>query len=64
MVGSYEVQFAEDGSTMEGYGEVLYVWNRVPVNSSDIVEYAVISTGVPITWSLLGDRVERRWPTA
>lgn len=60
VVGSHEVQFAEDGSTMERNGEILDVWNRLLVNSSDIVECTVISTGAPITWSLLGDHVGRR----
>ena len=64
MVSSYQIQLTEDGCTMEGNREILYVRDRVPICSSDIVECTVISAGSPIAWGLFGDHMKGGRPAA
>ena len=53
VVGSYKVQFCEDSGALQGGGEIVDVGNRVAVRHSTSVECTVVSTGTPVTRSLL-----------
>ena len=49
MVGTYQVQLGEDGSTLEGGRKILDVWDRIAVWNGDAMECTIIATWTPIT---------------
>ena len=53
VVCTHEINFAEDSSTMEGCSEILNVRNRIAVGDGTRVQGMVITTRLPVPWSLL-----------
>ncbi len=47
MVSLDEVDLAEDGASIQAIGEVLHVWQGVPVWRCDSVESPVVAAGPP-----------------
>jgi hypothetical protein len=56
-----QVDLAEDSAAVQAFGQVLHVWEGVPVRGSDSVEAAVVAAGPPGA-ALLGDHVQGRCP--
>ncbi len=61
MVSSDQVNLAEDGTAVQAVGQVLHVWEGVPVRGGDSVEAAVVYAGPPRA-VLFGDHVKGRCP--
>ncbi len=56
-----EVDLAEDGESVQAIGEVLHVWQWVPVWGCDCVESPVVATGPPGA-VVLGHHVQQGRP--
>lgn len=48
-IGSHEMNFGEDGGTVQGYGETVHAGYRLAVSCSDAVERSVVATWSPVT---------------
>jgi hypothetical protein len=56
-----QVDLAEDGAAVQAIGQVLHVWEGVPVGRGDCVEAAVVAAGPPGS-VFFGDHVQGRCP--
>ncbi len=56
-----QVDLAKDGAAIQAIGQVLHVWEGVPVGCCDRVEAAVVAAGLP-GFVFFGDHVQGRCP--
>ena len=54
----HKIDFAEDSSTAEGCSEILNVRNQIAVGDGTRSQGTVITTRLPVPWSLLGNHME------
>ena len=58
MVCSDQVQLRRYSGTLQGRGEMVDVWDRVPVWHCGSVKGPIVTTGSPVARSLLGDHMK------
>ena len=49
MIGANQVNFRKHRVAFQGTGEIMYVWDRIPIRDGTVVESSIVPTWAPVT---------------